>query len=487
MRDDLLWSDGTPITAHDIEFSFKVIMSSQVPIRAQRTGTDEIKYVKAYDDQTLVYFHNNPLATNVWNVNFSIIPKHIYEKSISEDPTLIDSDYHVQLEETPVTGGGFEVVNRDQVEVVLRRRESAYMFEGKQVRDKPFFETVRLRIIPEASVRLLSLEAGDIDEMNLEPQQWSDQTNGDDFYQRCTKARGLEWTSFSFQWNSNTPYFNDPRVRQAMTYAFDHAEMLHVHRKGLDQSCTGTYHPTSRWYPGNDNSIGIKIDPVKQDLEKAGKLLDEAGWIDSDGDGYRDKEIAGKRRKFEFTIIVRNAKERIDLCELLAQNLRLVGVACNVKPLESATLQDKMFNKQFVAAFGGWGTGADPDTSDNIWGSDQQRNFVSYSNPLVDEFFEEGRKLEKNRRLWKELKVWKDPEAREYLGIDKELAESQPSREDCYAAIHAILWRDQPYTWLFYRNAYHGFNKRLRGYNFSPRGIFGYGPGFSSFWLPIEH
>ena len=486
MRDDLLWSDGTPITAHDIEFSFKVIMSSQVPIRAQRTGTDEIKYVKAYDDQTVVYFHNNPLATNVWNVNFSIIPKHIYEESIAEDPTLNDSDYHVQLEETPVTGGSFEVARRDQVEIVLKRRESAYMFKGKQVRDKPFFESVRLRIIPEASVRLLSLEAGDIDEMHLEPQQWSDQTDGDDFYRRCTKARGLEWTSFSFQWNGNTPYFEDPRVRQAMTYAFDHAEMLEIHRKGLDQACTGTFHPTSRWYPGDDNAIGVKIEPVTQDLEKAGKLLEQAGWIDSDGDGYRDKEIDGKRQKFEFTIIVRSAKERIDLCELLAQNLRLVGVACNVKPLESATLQDKMFNKQFVAAYGGWGTGADPDTSDNIWGSGQQRNYVSYSNPVVDEFFAEGRKLEKDRKLWKDLKAWQDPEVREYLVLDENLAESRPTREDCYAAIHAILWRDQPYTWLFYRNAYHGFNKRLRGYNFSPRGITGYGPGFGSFWMPAE-
>ena len=487
MRNDLLWSDGTPITAHDIEFSFKVIMSSQVPIRAQRTGTEAIKYVKAYDDQTLVYFHNRALQTNVWNINFSIIPKHVYEKSIAEDPTLVDSDYHVRLEEKPVTGGGYEVIKRDQVEVILKRRKSAYMFAGKQVRDKPFFEIVRLRIIPEASVRLLSLEAGDIDEMNLEPQQWSDQTNNEDFYRRCTKARGLEWTSFSFQWNENTPFFADSKVRQAMTWAFDHQEMLHVHRKGLDQPCTGTYHPTSRWYPGSGNAVGVKIEPVQQDFEKAKRLLDEAGWVDTDGDGYRDKEIDGRNRKFEFTIIVRNAKERIDLCELLAQNLRLVGVACNVKPLESATLQDKLFNKQFAAAFGGWGTGADPDTSENIWGSDQQRNFVDYKNPLIDELFEEGRKMSNDRKRWKDLSIWKDPEVFAYLQVDPSLADERPSREDCYAAIHAILWRDQPYTWLFYRNACHGFNKRLRGYNFSPRGIFGYGPGFSSLWMPREN
>ena len=70
--------------------------------------------------------------------------------------------------------------------------------------------------------------------------------------------------------------------------------------------------------------------------------------------------------------------------------------------------------------------------------------------------------------------------------LDAALAEDQPRREDCYAAIHALMWRDQPYTWLFYRNAYHAFNKKLRGYNFSPRGVTGYGPGFSSWWVPAD-
>ena len=144
----------------------------------------------------------------------------------------------------------------------------------------------------------------------------------------------------------------------------------------------------------------------------------------------------------------------------------------------------KTQKKQFDAAFGGWGTGADPDTSENIWGSGQARNFVNYKNPLVDELFEEGRKLPAARKQWKDLGVWKDPELRAYLKIDPKLAEAKPTREDCYAAIHAVLWRDQPYTWLFCRSAFEGLSKRLRGYNFSPRGIMGYGPGFGSIWVP---
>ena len=51
MRQDLVWSDGTPITAHDIEFSFRVIMSSKVPVPAMRSGTDQLKAVVAYSDQ----------------------------------------------------------------------------------------------------------------------------------------------------------------------------------------------------------------------------------------------------------------------------------------------------------------------------------------------------------------------------------------------------------------------------------------------------
>ena len=46
MRDDLVWSDGKPITAHDVEFSFKLIMSSAVPVPAVRTGTDELRWVE---------------------------------------------------------------------------------------------------------------------------------------------------------------------------------------------------------------------------------------------------------------------------------------------------------------------------------------------------------------------------------------------------------------------------------------------------------
>ena len=450
LRDDLVWSDGTRITAHDVAFSFQVIMSSRVPVPAVRSGTDQLKAVVAYDPQTLVYYHKEPLATNDWNVNFPVIPRHVYQDSINEDPKLQVSDYHVQHENNPVAGGPYEIVKRSRgQEVLLKAREDYYMHNGQQVRDRPNFDHIRFRVITEPSVALLAMKRGDIDEMVLTPEQWTGQTDGDDFYQRNTKAFGLEWIYYYIGWNCKTPYFSDKRVRQAMSYAFDHKEMLTTLLYDLYQPCNGVFHETSRWAPPD------AAPPYQQDLDRAEELLDAAGWIDEDFDGVREKMIDGRKVPFRFTILVMNRPDRVDLCNLLKESLDQIGVICDVRPIEFTVLMEKNRTHDFDAMMGGWSTGADPDTSENLWKSDADRNYVQYQNPEVDQLFEEGKRV---------------------FDIEE--------RAKVYQRIHQILYEDQPYTWLYFRNAYYGFNKELRGYVFSPRGPYGYSPGIGSLWKP---
>jgi peptide/nickel transport system substrate-binding protein len=450
LRDDLTWSDGTPITAHDVEFSFKLIMTESVPVPAMRSGTDKLKYVKAYDDRTVMFFHKESLSTNDWNVNFSVIPRHIYEKTWAADPTLASSAEHIKYEKSPVTGGPYEITSRTiGQEILLTRRESYYMHNGKQVRDKPYFKTIRFRVIQEPGVALIGLKGGEIDELQLTPQQWRTQTNDDDFYKDCTKVYDTEWVSFHFVWNIANPMFADKRTRWALTYAFDHDELLRKLRYGLDPPANGIFHPASPWAPPGKPTY------IKRDLDKAEQLLDESGWKDSDGDGIRDKTVDGKKIKFDFGVLVANRQDRIDICSLLKQNLKEVGIEVTVRPLDFAVLQQKVQDKNFEAAFGGWGTGAYPDTSENIWGSNKERNYGSYSNAEVDRLFAAGRKefdFEKQRLI--------------------------------YQKIHTLITEDQPYTFLFYQNAYYGFRKDLRGYMFSPRGPYHYGPGSGSIWKP---
>ena len=450
LRDDLVWSDGRPITAHDIAFTFQVIMDPRVPVPAVRSGTDQLRWVHAYDDQTVVFFHKEALATNVWNINFPVLPKHVYERTWEADPTLKDSTIHVQLEQSPVSGGPYEIVERKRgQQIVLKRRSSWTTVRGKQVREDPFFKEIRFRIIEDPNTSLLALKAGEIDEMMLLPEQWTTQTTGDDFYERSTKVTAPEWVSFHFGWNIDTPFFADRRVRRAMSYAFEHDRMLEELCYGLYTPAAGNFHETSWMAPKK------KLVPAKQDLDKAEALLDEAGWVDHDNDGVRDKEVNGRLVPFEFSILVNQQPLRVAICTLLQQNLEQVGVRLNVRPMESTVLQQLTQERKFEAYFGGWGAGTDPDTSENIWATGAGRNFTSYSNPEVDRLFAEGRRE-----------------------LDRE------KRAEKYARIQEILYEDQPYTWLYWRNSFYGFSKDLRGYVFSPRGPYHYSPGFSSLWMP---
>ena len=452
LRDDITWSDGKPLTAHDVVFSFETIMNPDVPVPAMRSGTDKLRWIEAYDDHTLVYFQKNAEATNVWNLNFAILPKHLYEESLKDDPTLQNSKYHVDLEDAPISGGPYKIVSRTRgQDIVLERREDYYMHNGKQVRDKPYFKRVRFRVLPEAESALLALEQGDIEEMELTPEQWITRTSDDTFYRRNTKARGVQWLYYYFGWNMKTPLFEDVRVRKALSYAFDHDEMLETIHYGLNEAAAGMF------YPGAWMAPKESLEPFKQDLDKAEQLLDEAGWVDTDDDGIRDKEIGGRRVPFQFNIVVKTDPVRITICELLRQNLDQIGIVCNIQPLEATVLQQKMHDRKYQACFAGWGTGADPYTNENLWKTDEERNYGGYSNAEVDRLFDEARSE-----------------------FDRE------KRGAIYARIGELIYEEQPYTFLYFQSAFYGFNKDLRGYMFSPRGPYHYGPGISSIWAAAD-
>lgn len=452
IRDDLVWSDGKPITAHDVEFSYKLIMDDRVPIPAVRTGMDGLDSVKAYNDHTLVYKHKESLATNVWNLNFPVIPKHIYEKSVNDDPTLVTSAYHAKLELDPVCGGAYRIVKRDKgQEIVLERREDWYMRDGKQVRPKPHFKTVRFRIIEDSNTALLALKNGDIEDMEFQPEQWVEQTNDADYYRLNTKARGTQWVYYYFGWNNSTPYFDDVRVRQAISHCVDYEHILETLCFGLYPQCTSEYHEDAWAGPEKPRT------PYRQNFDKAVALLEAAGWVDTDGDGIRDKTINGRKIKFEFTIMCASDQLRVDICTSLKESLGRIGITCHVRPTEFTVMQEKAQKGEFQAMFGGWGTGADPYSTENLWKTGENRNYCNYSNSKVDELFTKAKyELEQSKRA-------------EY-----------------YRQIDDILWEEQPYTWLYYRSAFYGFNKRLRGYGFSPRGPYNFSPGFESVWAVAQ-
>jgi peptide/nickel transport system substrate-binding protein len=195
------------------------------------------------------------------------------------------------------------------------------------------------------------------------------------------------------------------------------------------------------------------------DLSRSAELLDEAGWKIDPADGWRYKEIDGKKIKFQFTLTYSKGPATAPkISAIFQQDLKKIGVELDTQTLEWASFVEKINHHEFQAEMAGWGTGTDPDTGWNLWRTEEYktgRNYGGYSNGRVDELFAQGR--------------------REF-DFEK--------RKAIYQEIHKILYEDQPYTWISNAPILCAINKRIRGVQFSPRGIYNFDPSFYAWWVP---
>jgi len=455
LRDDITWSDGKPFTAHDVEFSFRTIMSPDVRCPAVKNGADKLKMVKAYDARTVVYFHKEPLVTNVFNLNFPIMPKHVYEPTLARDPTMQASEEHIRLSENPVTSGQYRLVSwKKGQEIIFERRPEWYERHGKRIRPKPHFKRIHFRIIADRAAAFLAFRSGEIDEYELTPDHWALQTNGDDFHARATKVWGTEWSLYWIGWNQrpipDAPYFKDRRVREAMAIAFPYSEFIEKITYALYQPATGIFH-TDSWM------ADPALQPFRQDLPRAAKLLAEAGWADTDGDNILDRMENGQKVPFRFSFLIPAGNPLYgNIASLQKRDLEKLGVVCEVKEMDFTTVQALAREHRFHAICFGFGTGADPDTVRNILGTkayEEGRNFTGYSNPKVDDLLEKGQK------------------------------EFDPARRAAiYREVDRIVATDLPFSFVCFRPTLAALSKDVRGYNFSPRGPYGFTPGVGAVW-----
>jgi peptide/nickel transport system substrate-binding protein len=234
-----------------------------------------------------------------------------------------------------------------------------------------------------------------------------------------------------------------------MTLALEHDFLLKQVFFGIYRPGQGIFHPES-WMAAKE------LQPFHRDVVRAEKLLEEAGWTDSDGDGVRDKKMDGRVVPFRFTLSCPNAGTGPRVAEQLQADLKSIGVECDIRLVEWVTFTRALTERKLDAYLMSMGTGVDPDTARNLWHSDaieKGRNDVGYSNPRVDELLDRGR-----------------------LELDR------AKRAEIYAEVDRLIYRDQPITILLYQPTLWAFSKALRGYHPSPKGFYGYAPGFFAIW-----
>ncbi|MCC6144850.1 MAG: peptide-binding protein, partial [Candidatus Hydrogenedentes bacterium] len=241
------------------------------------------------------------------------------------------------------------------------------------------------------------------------------------------------------------PLFCDKMVRRALTMLMPREAIRDQIYHGLAMIMTGNFMPGTPEYKKS-------IEPWPFDPEQASQILDEAGWVDSDGDGLRDKD--GMPFRFEITITNSNdLAERI--CTVYQEELRRVGIEMNIRTLEWASLLERIDSRQFDAMLMGWSMPPDPDPY-QVWHSSQidaGSNYVGFNNPECDQIIEEAR-------------VTFDAEKRAAL----------------YNRFHEILHDEQPYTFLLAPKELLAVDKRVHGVN-----IYTYGPESLEWFVPAEY
>jgi peptide/nickel transport system substrate-binding protein len=415
LRDDVVWSDGVPVTAEDVRFTWQAQVHPDVAWD-NAFMKEAITDVEVVDPHTVRFHFSRAYAKQLLDVNEGVIlPKHAWEKL----PFARWRESREWFKENLVSNGAFLLESwQPQQQVVLKRNEAYFD------RSKPLLDRVVMRVVPEQSTLMADLASGQVDFVaQLSPTDAP----------RIKADPDLELYAYWFtrlivvlSWNTRRELFSDPEVRRALTLATD--------RQAIVETLWGEYgkvadSPISSRVWGHDASL----QPWPYDPEQAKRILAAKGWKDSDGDGVLDRN--GKRFSFEISSNAGN-QQRNDAAVMIQEQLKRVGIEVKPRILEFNTMLEQTDAGQFDANIAGMST----DTSLDLTGYFHSRsfppdgiNFMHYSNPELDRLMDQA-------------------------ASQTELQQSKPYLD----RIQKILHDDQPVTFLWESQRLSAYNRRLQ-------------------------
>lgn len=448
LREDALWSDGVPVTAGDVAFTYALVADDLVasprrPAIEKMVADNRVEvvsdhelifhFVEAYD-QTTMLGHASLVR---------LVPEHILKDA--DRATLRG---HVFGRE-PVVNGPWRIERWEPNDRVVIEPVEDWWGPEEQ---KPQLRRIIFKVLPEYATRVIELENGnsdmvqslevaDADRIAKEHPEIGIQRRG----WRSTDY--LAWNRFNAEsygdvlerlgpedmdWDQVEPHplFSDAEVRRALSLAIDVdkliADLLTSKETGevYGKRAVSTVSPEICDYHNGD------IVPLPHDPDEARRILASKGWSDSDGDGILDRDGV----PFAFTLLTNSGNPRRAKASVIMQaNLAEIGVDVTIDRLESNTFFSRLREKDFEVALSGWSAATFVDMS-NVWHSGHQnaQNYTSYSNPEVDALIDQALRTA-------------DP------------AEAQAIWKDVQARIHA----DQPYTFLYWRDEIIGLHKRF--------------------------
>jgi peptide/nickel transport system substrate-binding protein len=438
LRDDSTWSDGQPVTAEDVAFTYNMMIGFE-SFGYFKEMTSFMTEVTAVDPTTVRFTLEQPVA-NVEERLMTpyILPKHIWEQFASEEEALA-------FENVPPVGSGPFTVEE------YRPGEFTRLQARKDHWTQPKVDAVIYRTYANPDALVQAIRAGEVDMITELPAATVPTLRSEaDITVSSAPSRGLRDIVFNVldpedcpaeAVCSGHPALRDLVVRQALAHATDKQQLIDVAYLGLAEPGL-TLMPASIDEYYNTELVDYAFDP-----ERARTMLEEAGYTDSDGDGVR--EMPGDPSKpLRFrTFVPSDQLTGPREAELISQMWQEVGVAIEVQVLDPDTVTSLCCpSYDYDVMIWGWISGPDPAsllTAALTRAIADGTGETGYSNPEYDALFDE-----------------------QAVTIDKE------KRKELIFKMQEILLRDVPYIVPYYSYDIQAFRSdRFTGWALPDGGI----------------
>jgi peptide/nickel transport system substrate-binding protein len=385
LREGLFWDDGLPLTVDDVIYTVGILQDPSVFSLPALSSLWQAVQVSRIDDRTVRFTLSEVFSPFLEYTAMGLLPRHIYE-------TQPAADVVSQRTNTPIGNGPLKVAEAtaDHIRLI----PNPY-FSGRT----PYLDALELRFYPDHPSVFPAFEAGELEGVSRIPPETMDAASASEEMQIFSSALP-SYLNITLNLNSpNAPFFEEREVRHALLYAIDRERLVTEVARGQGIVAHSPVLPENWAY----------LDTIRRydyNPEQARALLDAAGWVDSDGDGIRDKD----GRQFEFVLHTSDDPTRVALINQIAQDWAAVGIRAVPTPVSFAGLvNDLLGPRRFEAVLIGWENPGDPDPYP-LWHSTQSQgagqNYGGWNNEDADLLMEQARAElnESNRRqLYGEL------------------------------------------------------------------------------------
>ena len=378
LRSDVRWHDHTPFTADDVVFTIKAIQEDDFQGSPDVADLWRHVTVEQAGDYAVRFTLKETFAPFLEYTSVGVLPRHLYADAVGK--AMVDSPYNLR----PIGTGPFKLTRISAEGVVLEPYAEYY---GPPAH----LAQLRFRFYQDYSSALAALENGEVDGFPyLDPRD----ATGLAASEKLTVYSIPDYQKYAILFlNNSNPLFKEKAVRQAVAYAIDRERIVQEVLGGHGVAGKGLVSPGS-W------AFDPKVGTYGYDPQKAEALLGTAGWLDSNGDGIRDKDGVD----LSFVILTNDNQRRVKTGELVAEDLRKVGFKTEVQATGwSDLLKGYLVSRTYVGAIAEqWLLTADPDVY-SLWHSSQMTNggfnLSGMANEQMDRLLEEARRtVDRNRR-----------------------------------------------------------------------------------------